>query len=84
MEIARFRLKPMTVQIGQPAHGASKAGIIGFTLPAARALARYGIRVLTIALGIFWTPLLGSLPQDILGRLVPFPSRLGQPKEYAH
>lgn len=74
-------------QIGQAAYAASKGGIVGMTLPIARELARYGVRVMTIAPGIFWTPLLASLPQeaqDSLGRQVPFPSRLGQPDEYAH
>ena len=73
-------------QIGQTAYGASKAGVVGLTLPAARDLAQYGIRVVTIAPGIFWTPMLASLPQaaqDSLGRQVPFPSRLGRPEEYA-
>lgn len=73
-------------QIGQAAYAASKGGIVGLTLPVAREFARYGIRVMTIAPGIFWTPLLASLPQDAqdsLGKQVPFPSRLGQPDEYA-
>ena len=73
-------------QIGQAAYAASKGGVVGMTLPVARELARYGIRVMTIAPGIFWTPLLATLPQeaqDSLGRQVPFPSRLGQPDEYA-
>ena len=73
-------------QIGQPAYAASKGGVVGMALPIAREFARYGIRVNTIAPGIFWTPLLGSLPQeaqDSLGRQVPFPSRLGRPEEYA-
>jgi len=73
-------------QIGQPAYAASKGGVVGMALPIAREFARYGIRVNTIAPGIFWTPLLGSLPQeaqDSLGKQVPFPSRLGQPSEYA-
>jgi NAD(P)-dependent dehydrogenase (short-subunit alcohol dehydrogenase family) len=73
-------------QIGQAAYSASKGGIVGMTLPVAREFARYGIRVMTIAPGIFWTPLLASLPQeaqDSLGRQVPFPSRLGQPDEFA-
>jgi len=73
-------------QIGQTAYAASKAGVVGFTLPAARDLAQYGIRVVTIAPGIFWTPMLAALPQaaqDSLGRQVPFPSRLGRPEEYA-
>jgi NAD(P)-dependent dehydrogenase (short-subunit alcohol dehydrogenase family) len=73
-------------QIGQIAYSASKGGVVGLTLPAARELARYGIRVVTIAPGLFLTPLLESLPadvQDSLGRQVPFPSRLGKPAEYA-
>jgi len=73
-------------QIGQPAYAASKAGVVGMTLPIARELARYGIRVVTIAPGIFWTPMMESLPkeaQESLGKQVPFPSRLGQPAEYA-
>ncbi len=73
-------------QIGQIAYSASKGGVVGMTLPAARELARYGIRVVTIAPGLFLTPLLESLPTDVqesLGRQVPFPSRLGQPAEYA-
>lgn len=73
-------------QIGQPAYAASKGGVVGMALPIAREFARYGIRVNTIAPGIFWTPLLGSLPQeaqDSLGKQVPFPSRLGKPSEYA-
>lgn len=73
-------------QIGQAAYAASKAGIVGMALPIARELARYGIRVMTIAPGLFLTPLLASLPQeaqDSLGQQVPFPSRLGHPDEYA-
>jgi len=73
-------------QIGQAAYSASKGGIVGMTLPIAREFARYGIRVMTIAPGIFLTPLLASLPQaaqDSLGSQVPFPSRLGLPEEYA-
>jgi NAD(P)-dependent dehydrogenase (short-subunit alcohol dehydrogenase family) len=73
-------------QIGQAAYAASKGGVVGMTLPIARELARFGIRVMTIAPGIFWTPLLATLPQeaqDSLGKQVPFPSRLGQPDEYA-
>jgi len=73
-------------QIGQIAYSASKGGVVGMTLPAARELARYGIRVVTTAPGLFLTPLLQSLPADVqesLGRQVPFPSRLGQPAEYA-
>jgi NAD(P)-dependent dehydrogenase (short-subunit alcohol dehydrogenase family) len=73
-------------QIGQAAYAASKGGIVGMTLPIARELARYGIRVVTIAPGLFLTPLLASLPEDAqasLGAQVPFPSRLGDPSEYA-
>lgn len=73
-------------QIGQAAYAASKGGVVGMTLPIARELARYGIRVVTIAPGLFLTPLLASLPQeaqDSLGQQVPFPSRLGDPDEYA-
>ena len=73
-------------QIGQPAYGASKAAVAGLTLPAARELARFGIRVMTIAPGIFGTPMLFGLSQEIqasLGASVPYPSRLGQPSEYA-
>ena len=72
-------------QIGQIAYSASKGGIVGMTLPAARDLARYGIRVMTIAPGIFDTPLLAGLPEKArisLGEQVPFPSRLGKPEEY--
>ncbi len=73
-------------QIGQAAYSASKGGIVGMTLPIARELARYGIRVVTIAPGLFDTPLLASLPEPArisLGQQVPFPSRLGRPGEYA-
>jgi NAD(P)-dependent dehydrogenase (short-subunit alcohol dehydrogenase family) len=73
-------------QIGQAAYAASKGGIVGMTLPIARELARLGIRVMTIAPGIFETPLLAGLPEEVrasLGQQVPFPSRLGQPSEYA-
>lgn len=73
-------------QIGQAAYAASKGGVVGMALPIAREFARYGIRVNTIAPGLFLTPLLASLPQeaqDSLGKQVPFPSRLGQPDEYA-
>jgi NAD(P)-dependent dehydrogenase (short-subunit alcohol dehydrogenase family) len=73
-------------QIGQAAYSASKGGIVGMTLPIARDLARDGIRVMTIAPGIFDTPLLGSLPEsarESLGQQVPFPPRLGRPEEYA-
>lgn len=73
-------------QIGQAAYSASKGGIVGMTLPIARELARYGIRVMTIAPGLFHTPMFDTLPQearDSLGKMVPFPSRLGYPSEYA-
>jgi NAD(P)-dependent dehydrogenase (short-subunit alcohol dehydrogenase family) len=73
-------------QIGQPAYAASKAGIVGLTLPVAREFAAIGIRVVTIAPGIFDTPLLAALPEAArvsLGQQVPFPSRLGRPAEYA-
>jgi 3-hydroxyacyl-CoA dehydrogenase / 3-hydroxy-2-methylbutyryl-CoA dehydrogenase len=73
-------------QIGQIAYSASKGGIVGLTLPAARDLAGRGIRVMTIAPGTFDTPLLGALPQearDQLGAAIPFPSRLGRPDEFA-
>ena len=73
-------------QIGQAAYSASKGGIVGMTLPIARDLSRNGIRVMTIAPGLFDTPLLGMLPEEArtsLGQQVPFPPRLGQPAEYA-
>ncbi|MFV3077787.1 SDR family NAD(P)-dependent oxidoreductase [Niveispirillum fermenti] len=73
-------------QMGQVAYAASKGGIVGLTLPAARDLAPLAIRVVTIAPGLFLTPLLASLPaaaQESLGRQVPFPPRLGDPAEYA-
>ncbi len=73
-------------QIGQAAYSASKGGIVGMTLPIARDLSRSGIRVITIAPGIFETPMLMSLPQEVqdaLGKTVPFPPRLGRPAEYA-
>ena len=73
-------------QIGQAAYSASKGGVVGMTLPIARDLSRNGIRVCTIAPGIFETPMLMGLPkeaQDSLGKQVPFPSRLGRPIEYA-
>jgi NAD(P)-dependent dehydrogenase (short-subunit alcohol dehydrogenase family) len=73
-------------QIGQAAYSASKGGIVGMTLPIARELAVSGIRVMTIAPGIFDTPLLAGLPEPArvsLGQQVPFPSRLGRPDEYA-
>lgn len=73
-------------QIGQAAYAASKGGVAALTLPAARELARVGIRVVTIAPGIFATPMMAGLPQEVqdsLGASVPFPSRLGAPEEYA-
>ena len=73
-------------QVGQIAYSATKGGVVGMTLPAARDLADKGIRVCTIAPGLFDTPLLGALPEDArnsLGGQVPFPSRLGRPAEYA-
>jgi NAD(P)-dependent dehydrogenase (short-subunit alcohol dehydrogenase family) len=73
-------------QIGQAAYSASKGGIVGMTLPAARDLASAGIRVCTIAPGTFDTPLLGTLSDEIrqaLGAAIPFPSRLGRPDEFA-
>ncbi|MBC6958360.1 MAG: 3-hydroxyacyl-CoA dehydrogenase [Lautropia sp.] len=73
-------------QIGQAAYSASKGGIVGMTLPIARDLSRDGVRVVTIAPGLFLTPLLAGMPQDVqesLGRQVPFPPRLGRPEEYA-
>ncbi len=74
-------------QIGQVAYSASKGGVVGMTLPAARDLSGVGIRVNTIAPGLFDTPLLAALPQearDALGQTIPFPKRLGLPAEYAH
>ena len=73
-------------QIGQVAYSASKAAVIGMVLPMARELARYGIRVMAIAPGLFATPMLAGLPQeaqDSLGAQVPFPPRLGKPEEFA-
>ncbi|AMO76452.1 3-hydroxyacyl-CoA dehydrogenase [Pseudomonas citronellolis] len=73
-------------QIGQAAYSASKAGVVGMTLPIARELARHGIRVMTIAPGIFETPMMAGMPQEVrdaLGASVPFPPRLGRPDEFA-
>lgn len=73
-------------QIGQPAYSASKAGVVGMTLPLAREFARFGIRVMTIAPGLFFTPMMHQLPEearDSLGKQVPFPPRLGEPGEFA-
>jgi NAD(P)-dependent dehydrogenase (short-subunit alcohol dehydrogenase family) len=73
-------------QVGQVAYAASKGGVVGLTLPAARDLAQYGIRVCAIAPGLFATPMLAALPEEAresLGRSVPFPPRLGEPAEFA-
>jgi len=73
-------------QIGQVAYAASKGGVVALTLPVARELAKSGIRVMTIAPGIFDTPMMAGLPEDArdsLGKQVPFPPRLGRPEEYA-
>jgi 3-hydroxyacyl-CoA dehydrogenase/3-hydroxy-2-methylbutyryl-CoA dehydrogenase len=73
-------------QVGQPAYSASKAGVVGMTLPLARECADYGVRVMTIAPGLFNTPMLALLPEaarEALGKMVPFPQRLGRPEEYA-
>jgi NAD(P)-dependent dehydrogenase (short-subunit alcohol dehydrogenase family) len=73
-------------QIGQAAYSASKGGVVGMTLPIAREFARFGIRVMTIAPGIFWTPMMAGMSEEVqksLGAQVPFPSRLGKPEEYA-
>lgn len=73
-------------QIGQAAYSASKGGVVSMTLPMARELSRFGIRVATIAPGVFWTPMVDGMPSDVqeaLSASIPFPSRLGQPAEYA-
>ncbi len=73
-------------QIGQAAYSASKGGVVGMTLPMARELARFGIRVMTVAPGIFWTPMVDGMPEDVqksLGASIPFPPRLGKPEEFA-
>ncbi|MBW3566441.1 MAG: SDR family NAD(P)-dependent oxidoreductase [Proteobacteria bacterium] len=73
-------------QIGQAAYSASKGGVVSMTLPMAREFARIGVRVVAIAPGIFWTPMMEGMPpevQESLGKQVPFPSRLGKPEEYA-
>ncbi|MFT3762658.1 MAG: SDR family oxidoreductase [Pseudoxanthomonas sp.] len=73
-------------QIGQAAYSASKGGVVGMTLPMARELARFGIRVNTIAPGIFWTPMVDGMPEAVqqsLAASIPFPSRLGKPEEFA-
>ncbi len=73
-------------QIGQAAYAASKAGVVGMTLPMARELGRFGIRVMTIAPGVFWTPMVDGMTPEVqasLSAAVPFPTRLGQPDEFA-
>ena len=73
-------------QIGQAAYSASKAGVVGMTLPMARELARFGIRVMTVAPGAFWTPMVDGMPDEVqqsLAASIPFPSRLGQAPEFA-
>jgi NAD(P)-dependent dehydrogenase (short-subunit alcohol dehydrogenase family) len=73
-------------QIGQAAYSASKGGVVGMTLPMARELSRFGIRVMTIAPGIFWTPMVDGMPESVqqsLSASIPFPSRLGRPDEFA-
>ncbi|AWI80563.1 3-hydroxyacyl-CoA dehydrogenase [Parazoarcus communis] len=73
-------------QMGQAGYAASKAGVVGMTLPVARELSRFGIRVMTVAPGIMETPMLMGMPQEVqdsLGKMVPFPSRLGKPAEFA-
>ncbi len=73
-------------QVGQAAYASSKGGIVALTMPAARELSQFGIRVLAIAPGVFHTPLLGKLPQEVqdsLGAAIPFPKRLGRPEEFA-
>jgi NAD(P)-dependent dehydrogenase (short-subunit alcohol dehydrogenase family) len=73
-------------QIGQAAYSASKGGVVGMTLPMARELARFGIRVMTVAPGIFWTPMVDGMPESVqqsLSASIPFPSRLGMPEEFA-
>ncbi|HVK53189.1 MAG TPA: SDR family NAD(P)-dependent oxidoreductase [Pseudoxanthomonas sp.] len=73
-------------QIGQAAYSASKGGVVGMTLPMARELSRFGIRVMTVAPGIFWTPMVDGMPESVqqsLNASIPFPSRLGKPEEFA-
>jgi NAD(P)-dependent dehydrogenase (short-subunit alcohol dehydrogenase family) len=73
-------------QVGQPAYAASKGGVVSLTLPAARELARAGVRVMTIAPGLFHTPMVAGLPPEVQQSLaagVPYPTRLGQPEEFA-
>ena len=73
-------------QIGQAAYSASKGGVVGMTLPMARELARFGIRVMTVAPGVFWTPMVDGMPESVqqsLAATIPFPSRLGKAEEFA-
>ncbi|MFT4179435.1 MAG: SDR family NAD(P)-dependent oxidoreductase [Thermomonas sp.] len=73
-------------QIGQAAYSASKGGVVGMTLPMARELARFGIRVMTIAPGVFWTPMVDGMPDNVrtsLEATIPYPARLGKPAEFA-
>ena len=73
-------------QIGQAAYSASKGGVVGMTLPMARELARFGIRVMTVAPGVFWTPMVDGMPENVrtsLEATIPYPARLGKPEEYA-
>ena len=73
-------------QIGQAAYSASKGGVVGMTLPMARELARFGIRVMTVAPGVFWTPMVDGMSEEVQASLaasIPFPSRLGKPGEFA-
>ena len=73
-------------QIGQAAYSASKGGVVGMTLPMARELSRFGIRVMTVAPGIFWTPMVDGMSEDVqksLSASIPFPARLGKPEEFA-
>jgi NAD(P)-dependent dehydrogenase (short-subunit alcohol dehydrogenase family) len=73
-------------QIGQAAYAASKGGVVGMTLPMAREFARIGVRVMTIAPGVFWTPMVDTMPpqvQESLAASIPYPSRLGRPEEFA-
>ena len=73
-------------QIGQAAYSASKGGVVGMTLPMARELSRFGIRVMTVAPGIFWTPMVDGMSEEVqksLGASIPFPARLGKPEEFA-
>ena len=73
-------------QIGQAAYSASKGGVVGMTLPMARELSRFGIRVMTVAPGVFWTPMVDGMPESVqqsLAATIPYPSRLGRPEEFA-